>query len=828
MNSSTVVPAGSSRSSPLPRSLRLPPRASRISAGTSGRNVPARLCVRSRAVSALVRCTISMGDLATYDLNYSSSEESEGEPGGHGESLYDDLNSTSSEESEPEEVLASPAATAEAPAAVTEAVVTVVLDWLQCDLCSKWRVVSKATAAAATCMDVWTCEANDDPQHNTCSAAEQPEQPEQPEQSERLGAAGASPRGDGVYAVQELLDVRVCKKRRASGSGPAAGAGGRRQFLVSWRGYDRLQATWEDEANILDPRLIAQFEARRANAPGASTRGPSGYRAGQRVRARYLASTRGRFGTMWFDGSVLAVHADGSLDIAYDDGDFESAVRPEFVLPRTGPGSDVLGSALPKQSIAAPSPATASTASRSMVPAAMPSALAPAAVVPASAAPTLAGVVPPPFPSAPTTATCTCGAPTSLPSSASGGSTKGHSVAATGSSNSTRDGRARQGRGGTAATHRGSKRVGRVGRTGDAIQRGGSKVARTAAGAVDVNSRPATHRGKAATTAKGGPGSGASGGASGGESGGLSGGAGVVVGAPSRSATDPIASLLTHYRRRPSRVGEHWQASLPPLHAPLREADMLARPNADRLPDDAPQRLDGPRCPCGEPSQWWLGRWWCRRGELGCGFEREPLPAGTAHAPRCACGEVAEYRRGHWVCEARSRAYWAGPPIGSPPSSLLGCEFHETACMRPDPTLISTLEIDAELRSVAALRRVAQTKATWVADFCCVAESGDGCGLGLFAREALHKMQVVAEYGGARLPLSMLRAGEGEYALQIRGTSLFIDGNWQNSPLGPGMDERHCPRYPAIFANHSKRPNGPGPSQPDGRLPSTPSLPGLL
>ena len=46
------------------------------------------------------------------------------------------------------------------------------------------------------------------------------------------------------------------------------------------------------------------------------------------------------------------------------------------------------------------------------------------------------------------------------------------------------------------------------------------------------------------------------------------------------------------------------------------------------------------------------------------------------------------------------------------------------------------------------------------------------------------------------------------YALEVTGTSTFIDGNWENSPLPmAGEGTTHRRRYPAIFANHSSRPN---------------------
>ena len=54
---------------------------------------------------------------------------------------------------------------------------------------------------------------------------------------------------------------------------------------------------------------------------------------GERVRARYRATTLGPGVTRWYAGHVAAVHADGTVDVRYDDGDFEAAVKREFVRP---------------------------------------------------------------------------------------------------------------------------------------------------------------------------------------------------------------------------------------------------------------------------------------------------------------------------------------------------------------------------------------------------------------------------------------------------------------------------------------------------------------
>ena len=52
---------------------------------------------------------------------------------------------------------------------------------------------------------------------------------------------------------------------------------------------------------------------------------------GARVRARYLASRRGKQGTRWYAGRVSGWHDDGTCSVTYDDGDVESGVKPAFV-----------------------------------------------------------------------------------------------------------------------------------------------------------------------------------------------------------------------------------------------------------------------------------------------------------------------------------------------------------------------------------------------------------------------------------------------------------------------------------------------------------------
>ena len=60
--------------------------------------------------------------------------------------------------------------------------------------------------------------------------------------------------------------------------------------------------------------------------------------------------------------------------------------------------------------------------------------------------------------------------------------------------------------------------------------------------------------------------------------------------------------------------------------------------------------------------------------------------------------------------------------------------------------------------------------------------------------------QIVGEYGGPRLRDS--RAQRGAFLLQIPETSVFIDGDHENSPFGV-----HDGRYVVVFSNHDHRPN---------------------
>ena len=54
---------------------------------------------------------------------------------------------------------------------------------------------------------------------------------------------------------------------------------------------------------------------------------------GDAVKAKYKASVHGPACTMWYTGTVAEVHEDGTVDVRYEDGDYEAHVRREYVKP---------------------------------------------------------------------------------------------------------------------------------------------------------------------------------------------------------------------------------------------------------------------------------------------------------------------------------------------------------------------------------------------------------------------------------------------------------------------------------------------------------------
>ena len=110
--------------------------------------------------------------------------------------------------------------------------------WVQCDRCSRWRLLPERT-----CIDAeaeWFCEMNPDRGSNVCDAPE-------PSQTAE----------EGVYYVDAILAQRV---RR-----------GRTQYLIRWLGWSEEHDSWEDEAHIEDPSLVEDFLTRAATGGTPTT-----------------------------------------------------------------------------------------------------------------------------------------------------------------------------------------------------------------------------------------------------------------------------------------------------------------------------------------------------------------------------------------------------------------------------------------------------------------------------------------------------------------------------------------------------------------------------
>ena len=107
----------------------------------------------------------------------------------------------------------------------------------------------------------------------------------------------------GVYFNPELLD------------------GGFRQFAV-------LPLSLFDGGAAAAPAAVPPPAPAVVAAPAAAP-----LAAGARVMARHGGKAP------WYAGAVSAVRADGSLDIAYDDGDQEEAVPPHLVRPAAAPAA---------------------------------------------------------------------------------------------------------------------------------------------------------------------------------------------------------------------------------------------------------------------------------------------------------------------------------------------------------------------------------------------------------------------------------------------------------------------------------------------------------
>ena len=105
--------------------------------------------------------------------------------------------------------------------------------WVQCDECSKWRLLVDATVDARR---RWVCEMS--PGGGSC---------DDPEPSACHELCRAIPKD--VYYVEKILADRPSQ----------GGGGGKREFLVRWLGWGAEHDSWEPERHIEDRTLISDY-----------------------------------------------------------------------------------------------------------------------------------------------------------------------------------------------------------------------------------------------------------------------------------------------------------------------------------------------------------------------------------------------------------------------------------------------------------------------------------------------------------------------------------------------------------------------------------------
>ena len=89
------------------------------------------------------------------------------------------------------------------------------------------------------------------------------------------------------------------------------------------------------ELHELPQDSASEQQSRRRRVPSEPHEAPQGaLKVGQRVRARFLASSRGpSIANKWYAGVITAANVDGTYNIRYDDEDEETDVLSKFVQP---------------------------------------------------------------------------------------------------------------------------------------------------------------------------------------------------------------------------------------------------------------------------------------------------------------------------------------------------------------------------------------------------------------------------------------------------------------------------------------------------------------
>lgn len=124
--------------------------------------------------------------------------------------------------------------------------------------------------------------------------------------------------GDQVYAAEAILQKKLCK--------------GRTMYKVKWKGWSVADSTWEPEENILDIRLIQQFERKavlqsnkRGRKPGRSNNSnEDSIKGSGRGKRSDLAMKKATKRGLYHSSRRVGDNADSSSSADDDDDDDDS------------------------------------------------------------------------------------------------------------------------------------------------------------------------------------------------------------------------------------------------------------------------------------------------------------------------------------------------------------------------------------------------------------------------------------------------------------------------------------------------------------------------
>lgn len=245
-------------------------------------------------------------------------------------------------------------------------------EWTRCKECSKWRRLPAGISAAELHLGTkWVCSRNWwDEDKASCAAPQHPGSPEDQRRARRKQRRAPCQAGARKYhrqraepavggetrpaAKETLKDATKAHKKpvlRASGKpstapkadskakGKTAAAAGKLDFMVLWNGewYPAARGAvvpsghkfiHADNTMTIVPENEVEARVRPRTAVHERCEDQEAALAvGMRVEGRFLGLG------IWYRGTVAKAHADGTVSLQYDDGDFESNVARDNVRP---------------------------------------------------------------------------------------------------------------------------------------------------------------------------------------------------------------------------------------------------------------------------------------------------------------------------------------------------------------------------------------------------------------------------------------------------------------------------------------------------------------